>query len=191
MTVAGRTIASASAHRDNSRDTVTQNARSMGRSRGRGVARQRIASCWRSKRFSATKLARGRKAAKNAPTIASTSASMVPTFAPAGRPCQPRIGDADGVSSSTAMFGSLARTSRQVSISPGHLRPRPDGLRLRVSGPLLSPYPARGSPRGMQPVMVRSAAAPTLSRTSRKTRPESHQAGSRWTRTTRNRRSTK
>jgi len=84
MTVAGRTIASVSAHRENSRDTMTQNARSMGRSRGRGVARQRIASCWRSKRFSATRLILGRKAAKKAPKIASTSASILATFAQHG-----------------------------------------------------------------------------------------------------------
>ncbi len=76
MTVAGRTIASASDHRDHRRQTTTQNARSMGRSRGRGVARRRIASCWRSTRFSATRLARGRRAASKAPTTASSSASI-------------------------------------------------------------------------------------------------------------------
>jgi hypothetical protein len=41
MTVAGRTIASASDHRDHRRQTTTQNARSMGRSRGREVAQRR------------------------------------------------------------------------------------------------------------------------------------------------------
>ena len=76
MTVAGWTIASVSDHRDHRRQTTTQNARSMGRSRGRGVARRRIASCWRSTRFSATRLARGRRAASNAPTTASRSASI-------------------------------------------------------------------------------------------------------------------
>jgi hypothetical protein len=52
------------------------------RSRGRGVARRRIASCWRSTRFSATRLARGRRAASNAPTTASRSASIPQRFAP-------------------------------------------------------------------------------------------------------------
>src|SRR5450432_2780648 len=45
ITVAGFTIAGASAHRDHTRETTTQNARSTGRSGGRGLARLRTASC--------------------------------------------------------------------------------------------------------------------------------------------------
>jgi hypothetical protein len=122
----GWTTARHSAHRDHRRETRIQNARSMGRSRGRGVARRRIASCWRSTRFSATRLALGRKAAKNAPTIASTSASIVATFAPAEGPCQRRIGEADGVRSSTPMLVRRPRGSRETRISPR----QPEGPRI-------------------------------------------------------------
>jgi len=70
ITVAGFTIASTSRQRDHTFKSTTQNARSIGRNCGRGVARCRIASCWRSARFSATRLARGRRAATSEPTIA-------------------------------------------------------------------------------------------------------------------------
>jgi hypothetical protein len=75
-TVAGLTITSVSAHRDQARDRAAQKARSRGHSRGRGVARYRTASCCRSARFSSTKVVLGRNAEKSAPTIAFTSASM-------------------------------------------------------------------------------------------------------------------
>jgi len=65
---------------------MTQNARSIGRSRGRGVARRRIASCWRSTRFSATRLARGRSAERSVPITACRMASIVARFAPAALP---------------------------------------------------------------------------------------------------------
>ena len=45
ITVAGRTITSASAHRDHTREISTQNARSIAGSRGRGVARRSVARC--------------------------------------------------------------------------------------------------------------------------------------------------
>ena len=75
MTVDGLTIASASAQRPQNRETITQKARSIGRRRGRGVARRRTASCWRSTRFSRTRFARGRSAANAAPEIAISIAS--------------------------------------------------------------------------------------------------------------------
>ena len=43
--------------------------------------RRRIASCWRSKRFSTTRLAFDRNAEKNPPMMASTSANIVATVA--------------------------------------------------------------------------------------------------------------
>ena len=56
-----------------------------------------MASCWRSTRFSATRLARGRSAASNAPTMARRIASMPARFAPAAAPCHRRIAPADAV----------------------------------------------------------------------------------------------
>jgi len=53
ITVAGFTIASTSAHRDQVRESTTQKARSMGPSRGRRPFRRSVASCWRNARFSA------------------------------------------------------------------------------------------------------------------------------------------
>ena len=81
-TVAGFTIASTSGHRDQVRDRTTQNARSMGPSRCLTPSRVRVASCCRSARFSAMRLARGRKAATNGPMTASTSASITPGSRP-------------------------------------------------------------------------------------------------------------
>jgi len=52
-------------------ERTAQNARSTGCSRGRGVVRLRTASCWRSARFSATRLARGFMGANN--VLSSTS----------------------------------------------------------------------------------------------------------------------
>ena len=92
ITVAGWTIARHSAHRDHIRETMTQNARSIGRSRGRGVARRRIASCWRSTRFSANRSARGRNAASSAPTTASRIAFTTGDHRPVHRRCHRRIG---------------------------------------------------------------------------------------------------
>jgi hypothetical protein len=81
MTVAGFTIASESAHRDQTRDSKTQKTLSMGRRRGGGVLRRSTASCWRSSRFSTTRLAFGRRTAKNAATRASRIAITSATFA--------------------------------------------------------------------------------------------------------------
>ena len=75
MTVDGLTIASASAQRLHNRETITPKARSIGRRRGRGVARRRTASRWRNTTFSRTGLARGRSAANAAPAIAISIAS--------------------------------------------------------------------------------------------------------------------
>jgi hypothetical protein len=58
----------------------------IARSRGRGVARRRIASCWRSTRFSATRLARGRSAERSVPITACRMASIAARFAPAALP---------------------------------------------------------------------------------------------------------
>jgi len=92
ITVAGWTIARHSAHRDHRRETITQNARSIGRSRGRGVARRRIASCWRSTRFSANRIARGRGAASSAPTTAPRIAFKTGDHRPVHRRRHRRIG---------------------------------------------------------------------------------------------------
>ena len=92
ITVPGWTIARHSAHRDRRRETMTQNARSIGRSRGRGVARRRIANCWRSTRFSANRFARGRSAANSAPTTASRIAFMTADHRPVHRRRHHRIG---------------------------------------------------------------------------------------------------
>jgi len=54
-------------------------ARSSGRSPGRGLERRRIESCWRSARFSITRLARGRNAANRAPMMASSRVTTPPT----------------------------------------------------------------------------------------------------------------
>ena len=75
ITFAGLTTASTSAHRDQTRETRTQKARSMGRRGGRGRWRLSTASCCRSTRISATRLARGRKAATSAPGRAETIAN--------------------------------------------------------------------------------------------------------------------
>ena len=75
ITVAGFTRASASAHRDQTRETPIQKARSIGRSYGRGLSRLNTASCCRSTRISTTRLARGRKAAMSAPSRAETIAN--------------------------------------------------------------------------------------------------------------------
>jgi hypothetical protein len=82
ITVAGFTIARASAQRDHVPESTTQNARSNGRRRGRGLVCRRIASCWRRARFSTTRLARGRKAASRAPTVAWSRASIAHNLAP-------------------------------------------------------------------------------------------------------------
>jgi len=74
------------------RARVTQNARSVGWSRGRGVARRRIASCWRSTRFSANRIARGRSAANSAPTRASKIAFKTGDHRPVHRRRHRRIG---------------------------------------------------------------------------------------------------
>ena len=79
ITVAGLTIAITSTHRDQSRESTTQNARSMGRRRGRRPTRS-TASCCRSARFSATRFDRDRNAATAAPTIAPKSPSIVLTI---------------------------------------------------------------------------------------------------------------
>jgi hypothetical protein len=75
ITVSGFTIVSVSAHRDQMRERTTQKARSSGASCGRFVFRRRTASCCRSARFSATRLALGRKAERNAPMIAVKSST--------------------------------------------------------------------------------------------------------------------
>jgi hypothetical protein len=80
MTVSGFTSVSVSAHRDHVRESRTQNARSIGTSCSRFVLRRRTASCWRSARFSATRLALGRTDARSAPRIASSSSSTVLTL---------------------------------------------------------------------------------------------------------------
>lgn len=76
-TVWGLTIVSVSARRDQTRESTTQKARSIGATCGRFVFRRRTASCCRSARFSATRLALGRKAERSAPIIA-TSSSITP-----------------------------------------------------------------------------------------------------------------
>ncbi len=81
ITVAGFTIARTSAQRDQVRESTTQKARTSGRRRGRGVDRRRIESCWRSARFSRTRLARGRKVASTAPTIASSTLTIAQKIA--------------------------------------------------------------------------------------------------------------
>jgi hypothetical protein len=70
-----RSATSTLAHRDHTRETTIQNARSMARSGGRGLARLRTASCCRSTRISTTRLARGRKASTSAPSRAETIAN--------------------------------------------------------------------------------------------------------------------
>jgi hypothetical protein len=92
-TVSGFTIASASGHRDQTRETTVQKARSMGRSRGRGCARFKTASCWRRTRISMKRPARDPSAATRAPDraerIASTGDDRVSGFcraSPANRP---------------------------------------------------------------------------------------------------------
>ena len=75
MTVSGFTIARASDHLDQKRESKIQNARSIGTSRGRAFFRRSTASCWRSARFSATRCARGRKAPMSAPTTAARSSN--------------------------------------------------------------------------------------------------------------------
>jgi len=69
ITVSGFTTTRVSAHRDHARERTTQNARSTGRNLGHGPARRRTASCWRRARFSATRLARGRRPAMSAAAI--------------------------------------------------------------------------------------------------------------------------
>ena len=79
-TVAGFTIASTLVQRDHVRERTTQNARSAGRSRGRGTVRRRTASWWRRTRFSTIRLAFGRNAERTAPRTAfrsATTAAMV------------------------------------------------------------------------------------------------------------------
>jgi hypothetical protein len=121
ITVAGFTIARTSAQRDQVRESTTQKARSSGRRRGRGADRRRIERCWRSARFSRTRLARGRTAASTAPTIASSTVTIAHKFArfrvfvtgesrppigyPAARPCS----------------RSLARSPQRTTYSPAHL----------------------------------------------------------------------
>ena len=131
ITVAGWTIASVSAHRDQMREMTTQNARSMGRSRGRGWVRRRIASCWRRRRFSATRLARGWSAASSAPSAASRIVSIPARVAPVGlrvtresprptryagrRPMQPApAGNASQTSSSSSQAGTAVAIANQT-----------------------------------------------------------------------------
>jgi hypothetical protein len=98
ITVAGFTIASASAQRDHVRERTTQNARSNGRRRGRGVACRRIASCWRRARFSRTRLARGRKAARQGAEGGLKQSLHRAQARASGRRCHQRIASAVPVS---------------------------------------------------------------------------------------------
>ena len=97
VTVSGRTIASTSAQRDHVRDSRIQNARSIGRSRGRGLARRSDASCWRSARFSATRDARGCNADSSARRSASMMANIGDYARAAGRRCHRRIATGNAV----------------------------------------------------------------------------------------------
>src|SRR5450631_1684667 len=77
-----RRISCGSSSGEAQRDSTTQNARSIGLSRCLAPSRIRVASCWRSARFSVTTLAREQKAATNEPMTASTSASITPGSRP-------------------------------------------------------------------------------------------------------------
>jgi hypothetical protein len=72
-TGSGFTIVSVSAHRDQALESTTQKARWIGASCGRFLFRRSTASCCRSARFSATRLALGRTADLRAPMIATSS----------------------------------------------------------------------------------------------------------------------
>jgi len=122
ITVAGWTIARHSAHRDHRRETITQNARSIGRSRGPGVARRRIASCWRSTRFSANRIARGRSAANSAPTTASTIAFMTADHRPVHRRRHGRIGTLVRVRSPRAHLVDRLTIASKTSFSNAQAR---------------------------------------------------------------------
>jgi len=74
-------MASESDHRDHVRDSKTQKALSRARRHGRGDLRRRTASCWRSARFSAIRLALGRRPAKSAPARASRISTTISTLA--------------------------------------------------------------------------------------------------------------
>jgi hypothetical protein len=75
-TVSGWTIRRASAQRDQTRERSSQMARSVGRSRCRGVDRRRAAGCWRRARFSNASSARVRRAERSVPSRLRSKASM-------------------------------------------------------------------------------------------------------------------
>jgi hypothetical protein len=96
ITVSGFTTTRVSAHRDHARESTTQNARSTGRNLGRGAARRRTASCCRRARFSAMRLARGRKPAMSAAVIEESRAiTAAPLPSSASASCH-RHGSAHG-----------------------------------------------------------------------------------------------
>lgn len=90
-TVSGFTIARVSAHLDQTRESKTQKARSLERTRGLFVRRRNTASCCRSSRFSAMRFALGWKADRSAPTIA-MNRSITPYARPNRGDCQWRNG---------------------------------------------------------------------------------------------------
>src|SRR5579863_3537263 len=104
ITVAGFTIASASGHRDHTRETTTQKARSIARRGVRGLSRLNTASCCRRTRISTTRLARERTVAISAPSRAETIAS-IPGNGDANRGARhERIAAADRVESAASRW---------------------------------------------------------------------------------------
>jgi hypothetical protein len=145
MTVAGFTMARTSTHRDHARESTTQNARSMGRRRGRRPTRS-TASCCRSAKFSATRLARDRKAEASAPTIASTSASTAATLPQLGAPVSRE--SHLPIYNAMAMYRNYDGQGGQFgSYSVGTASPNA-GVPASRSATLQPPNPRFESPRG-------------------------------------------
>lgn len=150
FSLTGFTTTTVSAHRDHTRESTAQNARSTGRSRGRGAARRNTASCFRRARFSATRLARGRRAARSAAAIEESRAiTAAPLPSSASASCRRHGPARRGHERGGELGGWRAQTSRRSAAGPKQRRAfsvRGDSRRFPRSGSASGAWFPRSTP---------------------------------------------